>query len=285
MTRLPGLGTWSRVTQYRQTQIDKLKNVQFIPSTRLTAADVLDYGAEIVIVATGADWARDGMNGATHAAIDGADASLPHVCTPEQIVLEGKAAGERVVVVDNDGYHMGATMAELLAGRGAAVTLITHFDSMGPYLRYTLEEQRQYQRLVELGVRIVTQTFVTAVTPAQASTLHLWSGEEGTVECDTVVLVTQRGSAQRALRGAAGATRTRSRRGHRRRAPDRGRLAARAWWRRPRSPGTGWPARSTATIRRRRCRSSASGACSTPPSRTTPSGRATLAHGLDVAAG
>ena len=33
-------------------------------------------------------------------------------------------------------------------------------DTLGPYLRYTLEEQRQYQRLTELGVRIVTQTLV-----------------------------------------------------------------------------------------------------------------------------
>jgi len=38
-----------------------------------------------VIVATGAYWATDGLNGATHDTITGADASLPHVLTPEQI--------------------------------------------------------------------------------------------------------------------------------------------------------------------------------------------------------
>ena len=32
---LPGLGKWGRVTNYRQTQLDKLKNVEFVPGTRL----------------------------------------------------------------------------------------------------------------------------------------------------------------------------------------------------------------------------------------------------------
>ena len=38
--------------------------------------------------------------------------------TPEQLVAGGKAAGERVVVYDTDGYYMGATMAEALAAKG-----------------------------------------------------------------------------------------------------------------------------------------------------------------------
>ena len=56
--KLPGLGEWGRVVDYRRIQIGKLHNVQFIPGVRLTAPEVLDYGAEIVICATGAFWAK-----------------------------------------------------------------------------------------------------------------------------------------------------------------------------------------------------------------------------------
>ncbi len=73
--QFPGLGEWGRVVNYRKIQIDKLKNVEFIPNTRLDAKGVKEYGAEIVIVATGGYWATDGLNGCTHDTIPGADAS------------------------------------------------------------------------------------------------------------------------------------------------------------------------------------------------------------------
>src|SRR5439155_1760156 len=94
--QLPGLGEWARLVNYRKIQIDKLRNVEFIPDTKLDAQGVKEYGAEIVVVATGAYWATDGLNGATHDTIPGADASLPHILTPEQLMVEGKQApGER----------------------------------------------------------------------------------------------------------------------------------------------------------------------------------------------
>ena len=77
--QLPGLGEWGRVVNYRQIQLDKLKNVEFIPETTLDAQGVLDYGAELVVVATGSYWAPDGFQGVTNEPIPGADASLAHV--------------------------------------------------------------------------------------------------------------------------------------------------------------------------------------------------------------
>ena len=53
VSELPDLGEWSRIINYRQIQLDKPKNVEVITGTRLTREDVLDYGAEIVVVATG----------------------------------------------------------------------------------------------------------------------------------------------------------------------------------------------------------------------------------------
>jgi dimethylamine/trimethylamine dehydrogenase len=194
VTTLPGLGTWSRVTQYRASQLGKLKNVEFIPKTTLALDDVLEYGAEIVVIATGSQWDGHGLNGPTHAPIAGVEPGAAHVLTPEQLVLDGKEAGERVLVYDTDGYYMGVTMAERLAADGRKVTYVTHFDAMAPYMRFTLEEQRQYQRLVELGVEIVTQTLVLSAEPGRADLLQHWAGSESSVEFDSIMLVTQRNS-------------------------------------------------------------------------------------------
>ena len=59
---------------YRQIQLDKLRNAEVILGTHLSARDVSEYGAEIVILATGSSWASDGLSGATMSALPGADA-------------------------------------------------------------------------------------------------------------------------------------------------------------------------------------------------------------------
>ena len=194
VSTLPGFSSWRRVIDWRETQIAKLDNVHFVGSNRLTAADVADYGAEHVVLATGSLWAHDGMNAPTHEPIPGADASLAHICTPEQVVIDGKALGPRVLVVDHDNYYMGSAMAQLAAERGARVTYVTHWDSLGEYLRFTLEEQRMWERLTELDVEVVSQHVTLSLEGGQGSFVHMWSGKERMVEFDSVILVTQRNS-------------------------------------------------------------------------------------------
>ena len=57
-----GLGEWKRIVNYRQIQLDKLKNVDVHLNSRLSTQDVLEYGAEIVIIATGGHFATNGLN-------------------------------------------------------------------------------------------------------------------------------------------------------------------------------------------------------------------------------
>ena len=69
------------------------------------------------MLATGAHWSADGLSPVTHEPLPGADASLGHVFTPEQLMVERQAAariGTYVVVYDCEGYFMGAGLAELL---------------------------------------------------------------------------------------------------------------------------------------------------------------------------
>ena len=197
ISQLPGLGEWARVTNYRTIQIDKLKNVEFIPGTELDASGVAEYGAEIVVIATGGYWNPDGLNSGTHDVIPGADASLPHVLTPEQVMAEGKEVpGDRVLVIDNDGYFMGVSLAEKLALDGKQVTLMTHLGEIAPYMHFTLEAPNQHRKLHKLKVEIVVHHLPTRIEPGAVSAVHVFDEDEQehTWEADSVVLVTGRRS-------------------------------------------------------------------------------------------
>jgi dimethylamine/trimethylamine dehydrogenase len=192
--QLPGLGEWARVVNYRKIQVDKLPNVEFIPGQRLDAEAVRDYGAEIVIVATGSHWAGDGMNGVTHDHIPGADASQAHVLTPDQVMVDGKSVGERVIVYDTDGYFMGVSIAESLARDGKHVRYVTPFEAIAPYTHFTLENPRLNRTLRGLGVSISTGHLLTEIEPDRVQLMEVWDESTQDIDGDSVVLVTQRRS-------------------------------------------------------------------------------------------
>ncbi|HEX2587202.1 MAG TPA: FAD-binding protein, partial [Gaiellales bacterium] len=53
ITRLPGFGEWGRVGAYRAVQIARLPNLELTLGRELDAAAVRDWGADVVVLATG----------------------------------------------------------------------------------------------------------------------------------------------------------------------------------------------------------------------------------------
>jgi dimethylamine/trimethylamine dehydrogenase len=190
--RLPGLGEWGRILNWRTVQLSKLPNVEVLTGLRLDADGVREYGAEIVVVATGARWAGDGLNFVTHEPIPGADASLPHVLTPEQVMLEGKAPpGGRMLVFDAEGYFMAAGLAEKLAADGFSVELVTPHERVAPVCDETLEGPMLRRRLHDLGIAMRTGTMLAGIEPGRVAAADEF-GEPLELEADAVFLVTQR---------------------------------------------------------------------------------------------
>jgi dimethylamine/trimethylamine dehydrogenase len=192
--QLPGLGEWARVVNYRRIQIEKLANVELIASTRLSAQEVREYGAEIVVVATGAHWASDGLNPQTRGPIPGVDASLGWCLTPEQIMVDGKQApGERVVVYDTEGYFMGLSLAEKLLEEGKQVTYVTPFGQASPYTFQTGEAYRLNRLFRQRGVEILLSHVLLAAAPGRLTLAHGFAPDVPVeVETDSLVLTTQR---------------------------------------------------------------------------------------------
>ena len=194
--RLPGLGEWARVLNWRAVQLSKLPNVEVITGTRLDAEAAREYGAEIVVVATGARWTADGINYVTHSPIPGADGSLPHVLTPEQVMLEGKVPpGERVLVFDCEGYFTGPGIAEKLAADGLRVEIVTPFERVAPVCDETLEGPLVRRHLHDVGVRQRTGVLLTAIETGGVKA-HDEFDEPLELDADAVVLVTQRLSSE-----------------------------------------------------------------------------------------
>ena len=189
---LPGRGEWARVLDWRLIQLGKLRNVEVMTELRLGPQEVREYGAEIVVIATGARWAADGLNCVTHEAIAGADATLPHVLTPEQILVEGKPVpGRRVLVYDGDGYFMAPGLAEKLAADGYEVHLATCHHEIAPFCYETLEQDLLRRRMHESGIRQRAAVLLTQIATGRVEALGEFE-EPLAFEVDAVVLCTQR---------------------------------------------------------------------------------------------
>lgn len=193
ISALPGLSEWSRVIAYRKAMLDRMrKRVQVILGEELSVEGVLDYGADLVVVATGSRWAQDGLNPITQRPLTGADPMAPYVLTPEQIMVEGKVPeGDRVVVYDADGYFMGGCLAEKLAAAGRSVTLVTPYPVVSPLCDETLEGPFVRRRLHDVGVK-VRRDCALEWLEAHSCGGHDQFGQEFVLESDAVVLVTQR---------------------------------------------------------------------------------------------
>ena len=191
VTQLPRMGEWGRVIDHRRIQLSKLRSVEVLTDLELDAQAVRDYGAAIVIIATGSHWATDGLNGHTQAPLAGADASLPFILVPEQVGL--KEIGDRVLVYDTEGYFMGTALAEKFAGEGRTVRLLSPFPGVAPYQDLTGENQLMLPHLFDMDVELLPAHQLTSIQEGRAFGHQRIAPEhEMTWEFDSIVLVTQR---------------------------------------------------------------------------------------------
>ena len=175
---LPGLGEWGYHRDYRETQINKMlkKNKEsqlMLGQKPITADEILNYGAEKVVIATGSSWNTDGVNCMSHVAIPGADASRDDQLTPEQVMSGKKAIGKRVVILSADSYFMTPSLAEKLALAGHEVTIVSGVH-LANYMHFTLERPNMMRRLHELKVDEIGDHFCSKIEPGRLEIYNLW---------------------------------------------------------------------------------------------------------------
>ncbi len=188
-SRLPGLAEWVRVRDYRLTQLRSLPRVSMYLGSRLSAAEVREFEAEHVLIATGAQWRRDGV-GRWHARpIEGLPAA--QVLTPDDL-MQGARPGGAVTLFDDDHYYMGPVLAVLLAQSGARVSLVTPNGQVSEWSHYTGEQEQTQRQLLELGVEIHVSTSVEGFDGAAVTLGCVYSDRRWQQSASTLVLVTSR---------------------------------------------------------------------------------------------
>ena len=206
---LPGLNEWRRVVDWRLTQIKKMKNVAVYPSSSMTADEILETGAQNIILATGATWRRDGVGRTLRKPILGYD--LQNVFSPDDLMeanIESdgsshsqgvmskiqKQASElqHIMIYDDDHYYMGGVLAELLTEQGCDVTLVTPAPLISYWSQFTLEQEHIQHKLMKLGVKLYPQTILNEIENDCVKLINTVSGEGIELQRDGVLLVSDR---------------------------------------------------------------------------------------------
>ncbi|MFT5658346.1 MAG: dimethylamine/trimethylamine dehydrogenase, partial [Gammaproteobacteria bacterium] len=186
---LPGLAAWGRVADYREYQISQMENVDVYLDNKLSADDVLEFGFEHVLLATGSSWRKDGVARAHIKPIPN-DQSLA-IYTPDDLTM-GNVPSGHIVLFDDDHYYMGGVIAELLVNNGATVTLVTPAAYVSEWTNNTLEQATIHRKLVELGVEIVLNRSVVEIIKGQVITECVYSRQQQTIDTTAVAMVTSR---------------------------------------------------------------------------------------------
>ena len=189
-SRLPGLAAWGRVRDYRMQQIEKMPHVTIYRDSLLTAENVLEFGFERVVLATGATWRRDGFGRSHHKPIPGL--AQAQVFTPDDLMADRMPAAGPVVVYDTEDFYLAGVLAEKLRKAGLETIFVTPSDVASAWTSNTLEVGHINKRLRALGVQVVTHHDVARAAGDHVEIACGYSGETRQVAAKALVLVTSR---------------------------------------------------------------------------------------------
>lgn len=187
--RLPGLAEWARVRDWRAGQLNRMANVAIYRENRITADDVLGFGAAHVVLATGCHWRKDGYGRSNGGAIPGLEG--PNVFTPDDVMCGAVPVGP-VLLFDDEAFYIGSVLAEVLRAAGREVIYVTPDDVVAAWTMNTLEFRHIQKRLRALDVRIITAHNLLGLDDDGARIACVYSGKEVRVQCASLVTITAR---------------------------------------------------------------------------------------------
>ncbi len=187
-SRLPGLSAWHRVVDYRLGQLRRMPNVSLFPASGMTADSVREFGADHVVVATGARWAPN-LCGANELPTGVLEAR--RVFTPDDLATGTEVEGP-VAIFDFDNYYMGSAVAEALANSGLSVTYVTTAGAAASWGFMTNEQPLIHAAFARRGIAYRTMEVVTGFDGEILHLAQIFSGEPRRIEVRSLVVVGMR---------------------------------------------------------------------------------------------
>jgi thioredoxin reductase len=185
--RTPGRDTFGWITTDLRNQLERLE-VDVRLATEMSADDVRAFGADNVLLATGAVPSRTGFSIINPLVEELPGAELENVVHGWD-VLNGAEAGERVVVLDDDGNRASAGFAEVLLDQGKQVRVVTRHNALFPMTLYGLDLPHVYNRVMTKGIEFELNCWASSFNGSTLTIFNLYTGEESTIEgVDTLVL-------------------------------------------------------------------------------------------------
>ncbi len=173
--------------QWYETQLTRLQ-VRVNCNSPLDADEVKAFGADAVVLATGAQPAGTGFQKALPQVetLPGIDAG--NVFSVDEIMARSARPGQHVVVLDDIGHWDGLGTALHLAEAGHRVTVVTWLPVIGAELARTTADWPVRRRFKQLGVQTFTETAIREWRGDGATLIDLRDGEETMLDADALVL-------------------------------------------------------------------------------------------------
>ena len=191
--RGPMRGEFASIASFAEAEARRA-GVEILLDTEATPESVLRFGADSVVIATGAE-PQVGME---------ATPSGPRLLTARDVLAGDAPRNLNVVVVDTQGLHPGSDVSEVLLDLGNRVEMATTAPYAGANLQ-PLVWRVLYERLLNKGLRESPFTQVVGLGEGSVTLRHTVTGREETREgVDAVVIADSRRSVDglyRALKG------------------------------------------------------------------------------------
>ncbi len=189
-SQLEGLSAWRRVVDNRTYLLQQQENVRLFTESRLDSEQVAELAISNVFIATGARWRRDGIGRSSRKPL--ANGTGMPVYTPDDIMSGLVPEAGPILVYDDDQAYLGGVIAEHLAAMGLKIVLTTPSSIVSPWTEHTLEQARIQTSLIEHSVDIVTSHALSEIGAGNCEVSCVFSGKRKTIECGSVVLITER---------------------------------------------------------------------------------------------
>ncbi|NPC59084.1 oxidoreductase [Caenimonas soli] len=191
--KLPDYASWNFLVDDLEASLRR-RNVDIRLNTEATADAVAAFGADEVVVATGARWQTSGFSTfrTDRDAIPRADGA--QVLDPIAALDNIETCGAKVLIVDDNGDYLPVGLARLLAASGREVTVVTSDAMNGRKMEATLDWPWVMPRAAQAGVGLRTSTFVERIETDQVELRNSLSGATERIAADTVVLCMMRES-------------------------------------------------------------------------------------------
>ncbi len=188
---LPGREFFGKAIDWWATELVRL-GVEVRLGAEATAQTVLAEKPDAVIIATGAQFSREGRSNHLDQPIMGYD--LPHVCTVDDVLLGRSIPKGKVVIIDGEGSNAGVGVAEILGTAGCEVHFLApRFSPVSPRVNNAEETRFIVPRLKKAGVQFQPSTWVSEIRDGEVWAYDIWTNEERTMSgVDAVVLATSR---------------------------------------------------------------------------------------------